>query len=170
MAWRRRIGALLAVAAVACSLACSSSQGTRGPFRAGETEFLLGPIPTHWRSIEAPGTLGSFEDPSSGSVVSIGSRCGAEAEDVPLSALTAHLFIQFTERQLESEQLVPLAGREALRTAMTAKLDGVRRWFVTYVLKKDGCVYDFWHVAPRPATQVELTTFERVVAGFRTIP
>jgi len=131
---------------------------------------MLGPIPERFRSLEAPGTLASFEDPHTGSVVSIGSRCGAMAEDVPLAALTAHLFIQFTEREPTSERLVPLGGREALRTAMTAKLDGVRRWFVTYVLKKDGCVYDFWHVAPKPPTEADLATFEGIVAGFRTIP
>jgi hypothetical protein len=43
---------------------------------------------------------------------------------------------------------VPLDGREALRSHVVAKLDGVPRELLLTVMKKDGCVYDFALVAP----------------------
>ena len=40
-------------------------------------------------------------------------------------------------------------GREAMHTVMSAKLDGVPKMFDAYVLKKDGCVYDFVDILGR---------------------
>jgi hypothetical protein len=56
--------------------------------------------------------------------------------------------------------------REALRTEISAKLDGVQRHFLAYVLKKDGCVYDFVRISDKPDTDAD--DFERFVSGFAT--
>ena len=87
--------------------------------------------------------------------------------DIPLSSLRNHLLIGFTERELRDERLVPLDSREALRTHLVAKLDGVPREMVLTVLKKDGCVYDFALVAP-PGGEFERARgdYERLLAGF----
>ncbi len=83
---------------------------------------------------------------------------------MPLTALTHHLFLHFTDRELASQKTVELDGREALRSELTARLDGVPKHFVIYVLKKDGCVYDFMHIAPprrRRRTRASNRWFER---------
>jgi hypothetical protein len=73
----------------------------------------------------------------------------------------------FTEQEVLSEELVPLDGREALRTHVVAKLDGVPREMVLVVLKKDGCVYDVALVAPRgDSFSRARPVFETLVAGF----
>jgi hypothetical protein len=74
--------------------------------------------------------------------------------------------LHFTERNLIEQEKLALAGRAALRTKLTAKLDGVERAYLVYVLKKDGCVYDFVHVGPQG---LDTSKFERFVLGFETL-
>ena len=74
-------------------------------------------------------------------------RCGVDGEDVPLAALTQHLFLRFTEREIVEQAVVPFDRREAMRTVVIAKLDGVPMKFDVWVLKKDGCVYDLDYMA-----------------------
>ena len=59
----------------------------------------------------------------------------------------ANLHFVIGKVSFSEQQLVEMDGREALRTHLIAKLDGVPKRFTVYVLKKDGCVYDFLHVA-----------------------
>jgi hypothetical protein len=66
-----------------------------------------------------------------------------------------------------SQERVDLDGRAALRTEMIAELDGVKKRYVVYVLKKDGCVYDFLHVSPGQDGGKD--AFERFVRGFGTL-
>jgi hypothetical protein len=67
------------------------------------------------------------------------------------------------------EELVPMDGREALRTHFRAKLDGVPRDMLLQILKKDSCVYDFALVTPPDASFDEaLLDFDQMLAGFTT--
>ena len=88
--------------------------------------------------------------------------------DIPLAALTNHLLIGFTERELAEQELVPMDGREALRTHMRAKLDGVPRELLLVVLKKDGCVYDFALVAPPTGFQSARSSYDAMLQSFGT--
>ncbi len=91
------------------------------------------------------------------------------ALDIPLKALRGHLLIGFTERDVVEEVLVPMDGREALRTHLTAKLDGVPREILLQILKKDDCVYDFGLVTPRGADfEAAVGDFDQMLAGFST--
>jgi hypothetical protein len=132
----------------------------------GKLHFRTGPVPAAWRVIEADGTLLAFHDDQAGASVALNGRCGVDGDDVPLASLTQHLFLQFTERDLKAQQELQLDGRAALRTELVGKLDGVPKQFVVYVLKKDGCVYDFWRVAEPGATNAG--AFEDFVKGFST--
>ena len=87
--------------------------------------------------------------------------------DIPLQALTNHLLIGFTERDIESETLREFNGREALVTRVSAKLDGVPREMELVVLKKNECVYDFSLVAP-PGSRFDsaLPAFEAMLQSF----
>ncbi|HEX2873697.1 MAG TPA: hypothetical protein VHP33_20715, partial [Polyangiaceae bacterium] len=132
----------------------------------GKLHFRTGPIPTAWHAIEADGTLLAFRDDATPATVALNGRCGVDGDDVPLASLTQHLFLQFTERELKSQQELNLDGRAALRTELTGKLDGVPKQFLVYVLKKDGCVYDFWRISE--PTAADPAPFEIFVKGFAT--
>jgi hypothetical protein len=159
---RARATLLAAVFAVSCS----TSHFDGRLFRRGDVAFRLESVPSSWRSIEINDTALAFRDDENAATVAINGRCGRDAEDVPLRSLTQHLFLQFTEQRLEQQELVPLDGREALRTEMTAKLDGVEKHFHVVVLKKDGCVYDFLQIADQRA---DPDVFLGFVKGFSTV-
>jgi hypothetical protein len=53
---------------------------------------------------------------------------------------------------------------------MRAKLDGVVMSYDIYVLKKDGCVYDFVYVASPDRFGEGTSAFERFVGGIHTLP
>jgi hypothetical protein len=146
--------------------ACSATHFDGQVYRDGNVGFRLEHVPEGWRQIESSHAGLTFRDDQRAATVAINGRCGKDADDVPLRSLTHHLFIQFTERNIDEQELIPLDGREALSTRMVAKLDGVPRHFHVVVLKKDGCVYDFWQIAHRPQNP---DGFLRFVQGFTTL-
>src|SRR5688572_15647909 len=153
--WAR--AALLASLAVACS----SPPFDGHVFRKGDVAFRLEHLPPSWRRLEVSDTALAFRDEENAATVAINGRCGKDAEDVPLQSLTQHLFLQFTDRQLGDQELFTLDGREALRTEMVAKLDGVPKYFHVVVLKKDGCVYDFLQIANQHQDKDQFLDFVR---------
>ncbi len=150
------------------ALGCSKSSYDGQTYRGGDLAFRTGALPSSWRGIEVDGAVLAFRDDQSEATVAVNGRCGVDGDDVPLAALTHHLFLIFTGRQIENQRSVTLDGREALRTEMTADLDGVSRKFVIYVMKKDGCVYDFMWIAAHDAPATSREAFERFVGGFST--
>jgi hypothetical protein len=156
--------ALLAGSALLFS--CSTTHFDGRVFRKGDVAFRLAYLPPTWRQIEINDTALAFRDDDNAATVAINGRCGKDAEDVPLQSLTQHLFLQFTERHLEDQELFSLDGREALRTELVAKLDGVPKYFHVVVLKKDGCVYDFMQIAGRQQNGGEFLDFVR---GFSSL-
>jgi hypothetical protein len=165
----RRPGRRFAVAALACTAACGGPTFDGHVFRGEDVAFRVPGVPRDWRRIEATGALLAFRDDTAAASIAVGGRCGRDADDVPLGALTHHLFLHFTERTVEGQIRTQLDGREALRTDLTARLDGVKRRFTVFVLKKNGCVYDFVHVAPPGAPADGRARFVAFVEGFSTL-
>jgi hypothetical protein len=110
----------------------------------------------------------AFRDDPTQSTIAVNGRCGKDGDDVPLESLTHHLFLHFTDREVEQQQRLTLDGRDALRTDIRAELDGVPKRFLVYVLKKDGCVYDFLYISD-VAVASGSQDFERFVQGFATM-
>ena len=135
-------------------------------YRAPDLAFRTGPVPPTWRRLDASHGRLAFRDDDAASTVVVNGRCGQDGDDTPLEALTNHLFLQFTEREVEQEETVPFDGREARRTVLTAKLDGVRLRFMAVVLKKDGCVYDLVLMSDPASFARARPAFERFVATF----
>lgn len=138
-------------------------------YRSAGVAFRVPARPPSWQPLEAEGTGLAFRDADAGATIAVSGRCGKDAEDVPLAALTQHLFIQFTEREAVLEELVALDGREALHTVMKAKLDGVPKQFDVWVLKKDGCVYDMVYIARPESFEAGVPGFRAFVGGFATV-
>jgi hypothetical protein len=159
---RRFLPALLA-------FACASGTFDGRIYRGDGLSFRTGPVPGSWRRIEMDQALIAFRDDGAAATIAINGRCGEDGDDVPLRALTAHLFLEFTDRREQSQALVSLDGREALRTEMVAKLDGVPMRFTVYVLKKNGCVYDFLYIAESGGPRSSQADFEGFVRGFATL-
>jgi hypothetical protein len=138
-------------------------------YRNDDLAFAVGATPTSWRPIDVSDARLAYRDDSRDATIALHARCGKDGDDVPLKALTQHLFIHFTDREVLSQQVVSLDGREAMRTLMHAKLDGVPRRFLVYVLKKDGCVYDFLYISRPQTLDLGMADFDRFVEAFRTL-
>ena len=150
---------------------CSGSSGQlRGSvYRDREATYRVGSLSQEWQrlSVEDQNDL-AWSHAASASIVQVNSTCDP-ASDVPLSTLTNHLLMGFTERDIRDQAIVPMDEREALRTHVVARLDGVPRELLLYVLKKDDCVYDLALLAPVGAPfERSLLEFEPFVAGFST--
>jgi hypothetical protein len=83
--------------------------------------------------------------------------------------LTNHLLFGLTERNFSSRRILAFDGREAERTELSAKLDGVLFQLATVVLKKNGCVMDLFYAAPPGDFEAHRADFEQLVGGFRLI-
>jgi hypothetical protein len=138
-------------------------------YHADNVAFRVGPTPATWRRIEVSHAALAFRDDGRDATIAVSGRCGVDGEDVPLSALTQHLFLSFTEREILEQKVVPLNGREAMNTVLSAKLDGVPKKFDVWVLKKDGCVYDFLYIVRPDRFDQGVTEFDRFVQGFATV-
>lgn len=160
----------LALVALVALVGCGGKERFDGQvYHAERGGFQLGPIPSSWERLRLDGPLLAFADHATGGAVEINAQCGKDADDVPLSALTKHLLIGYTERNFREEKLLPLDGREALHTVVDAKLDGVQVTLDAYVMKKDGCVYDLVYVAKPSTYEAAAAGFAAFVAGFHTV-
>lgn len=159
----------LAVVCVVLTLGCASQSFNGRVFRNDDLAFALDRPPSGWRSIEVSDALIAYRDDDARATVAINARCGKDGDDVPLESLTHHLFIYFTDRRLMDQRRVPMDGREALRTEMLAKLDGVDKAFVVYVLKKNRCVYDFLYISEPATVRRGALRFDQYVSSFRTL-
>jgi len=154
----------MAVALAGCASAFDGST-----YRGDGFAFQVGPIPPSWQRIKVSEGALAFRDEAKGATIAASGRCGKDGDDVPLVALTQHLFLQFTDRQILEQQVVPFDKREAIHTVLVAKLDGVPQKFDVWVLKKDGCVYDLYYLAPPDRFDSGVGEFERFVQGFSTV-
>lgn len=159
---------ILLIAALACA-ACASSGFDGRVYHDSDVRFRVGAVPASWRRLELEGARLAFRDDAANATIAVNGRCGVDGDDVPLASLTQHLFLEFTNREPVSQAPLSLDGREALRTEIFASLDGVKKRYVVYVLKKDSCVYDFMWIAPAGAGEGSLPEFERFVQGFATV-
>lgn len=161
--------ALLAVFGLGIVGCGGSGELRNGVYRDGEARYRIGDLGSDWRAMEVGGQNDlAYHDAQLGAIVQVNATCDP-ASDVPLSSLTNHLLFGFTDREYQSQEVIPMDEREALRTHVVAKLDGVPRELLLFVLKKNRCVYDFALIAPPGANFARAAAqFEPFVQGFTT--
>ena len=161
--------ALPRIALAATLVGCGASASFDGSvFRNAKIAFRVGPIPASWKQLDFHDAAMAFRDSAAQATVLVNGRCGVPGDDAPLAALTAHLLIGTTERSVRSEETVAFDGREARHTILTAKLDGVAKSLDLFVLKKDGCVYDFAYITT-PPYDASAPAFQTFVSGFHAL-
>lgn len=139
-------------------------------YRDGPIAFRISPAPNEWRAIGVSHATLAFRDDKKQSTVVLNARCGHLDEDTPLKSLEAHLLIGTTDREVLSEAIVPMDAREALHAKVRARLDGVPKTLHFYILKKDGCIYDFLRVSSPLDGDAHAPDFEEWVGSFHTLP
>ena len=132
--------------------------------------YRVAPPPADWQPLDVSDAALAFRAARSGGTIMVHGRCDRDGEDVPLSSLTQHLFLHFTERDIEREVREPFDGREVLKTTMRAKLDGVEHRYLVWVMKKDKCVYDLMFFSAPSGFESGGARFSEWAAGFSALP
>ncbi len=165
----RSIGWFLILAFALGVGGCTGATFSGSVYHGSGYAFRVPQPPASWKRIELEGQALSFVDETNGALIAASGRCKVDGEDVPLRSLVQHLFLQFTDREVVSEEVVPFDGREALHTIVVAKLDGVPKQFDVWVLKKDGCVYDLYCITDPADFNDAVVPFREFVQGFATV-
>lgn len=163
----RALPSFAALLTIALEVGCGGGGTLAGQvYRDEEARYQIGAPPAGWErlDVEEQNDL-AWSERDLAAIIQVNASCDPDL-DVRLDVLRNHLLFGFTDPEILNEELVPLDGREALRTHVVAKLDGVPREMVLVVLKKDGCVYDFALVAPRDSFARARPAFDHLVAGF----
>ena len=151
---------------IALLSACGGSSYAGGVYREGAVHFAVEAPQGEWRAAAVEGAHDlAWTHSETAAVIHVGGSCDPRL-DLPLPALTNHLLIGFTEREVLEEERRPFQSREALDSHIVAKLDGVVRELRLVVLKKDDCVYDFALVSSRSAFAEANVTFTAVLDSF----
>ena len=178
LAWTAIAAAVAAVVASVAILVSGCAHTPRGHLEegarhdricAGDVCYRVGALDERWRLVHQKGTAVGFYNDAVGAVIEANATCRDDADAAPLRALTRQLLIGYTERNIEEQQKVPLDQREALRTRVTAKLDGVPMTLELYVMKRNGCIFDLSYAAPPDAFARGAGDFQRFVDGFADV-
>jgi hypothetical protein len=161
---------VLPLGSLALLIASCSAPFNGQVYRGHGFAFRSPDAPPAWSRIEVSHASLAFRDDRAQAIIAVNGRCESDRDDVPLGALTHHLFIGMTDREVVKEEVQPFDGREALHSIVVAKLDGVPQKFDVWVMKKDGCVFDLYFVAPPDRYAAGEADFERFVRGFATVP
>lgn len=154
-------------------LTLAAACAKNGVFRDGvyaddSVRYRVGTLSGAWNRVAETGGQIAFIERSTTATILAHAVCGAL--DAPLGVLTQHLLIDFTEKRFLSRKTIPFADREALRSRVLAKLDGVPVEIDSVVLKKDGCVFDLTYSAPPAHFAARHQDFEGFLQGFQKLP
>lgn len=168
------IASIVSISVTAAAIAsCGGGAGRSfdgSVYRDGPIAFQVAAVPPGWRVVEVTAATLAYRDDAHGASVLVNARCHRPDEGTPLLALTNHLIIGSTAREVVSQDTEPFDGREALHTKLRAKWDGVPIAFDIYVTKKDGCIYDFVYMGDPNAYDEGSRDFEAFVRSFHTLP
>ena len=137
---------------------------------AGKDCYQIGALGPEWKLVSRARGSAGFVHGAGGGVILSHATCRDDAEAAPLASLTAHMLIGYSERRERAVRLVAFAEREALRSVLDGKLDGVPIVLDLYVLKRNGCIFDLSYVAPVATYDAGLADFQRFVDGFQQQP
>lgn len=160
----RPVPTLSLVLALAISACASSGTFRNGVFEGPHVVYRVDAPAGGWEFVSFSGNDLAWGRPS-GEVIAVNSEC-EDHGDPSLAVLTNHLLIGFEDRVVRERETLRISDRGALRTRLTASLDGVPVEMELTVLKKDGCVYDLTYLAPPDRFEEHLPTYRKVVESF----
>lgn len=146
--------------------ACSGGSAIKNDtFSDGKVAYEVTDPGDGWSEIAVDNANVAWIHDDTAAAILVNSHCEG-VEDANLQVLTRHLTIGMDDRKVLDEKTVETSRREALRTTLTASIDGVPRKLLILVLKKDGCVYDVVLSANPDKWDVAVAGFDRVVKRF----
>ena len=171
----RALIVLAALAAAVCAAGCvfgpTSYKGVIG-YRDGrvflkhDSVYDVGRLPKGWKRMDSRARTISFYNPAYLSSISTDASCGGGVSDRRLDSLGGEVVSALEKRRLLSEEPFELDGRGALRQRVEGYQDGVMLIVDLVVVRKSGCVFDFYSVSQPEAAPQVAQDFEAFFSGF----
>ena len=136
-----------------------------GVFAKPGVRYTVGPLPQGFQPVRLRDNDVAFTSDPADVSVAVNSTCEGY-DDASLDVLTHQLLMGFTDVQKVDQRTEPLDGREALRTRVRAKLDGVPQELLFVVMKKNGCIFDLTYLGRPDAFEKGLSAFQALLARF----
>lgn len=168
--------ALACLAAYLCAAGCvfgtGSHKGVIG-YREGrvflrhDSTYSVGSLPKGWERMQTRARAISFYSQEYRSSISTDAFCGRGVSNRKLDALGGEIASALENRTLIEEKPFMLGERGALRQRISGFQDGVEVELDLVVVRKDGCVFDFYSVAPPGASPQVAADFEAFFGAFQ---
>ena len=107
-----------------------------------------------------------WRNPKTGNNISYFTQCG-DKSDPELTSIRNELALGLSEYQVLQSDRVPYNGREALRSLISGKVDGIESMMDVIILKKNGCIYGITFVGLSQKLKVDQPAFEKFVREFQ---
>ena len=131
--------------------------------RSDAYKFAVPPSP--FRAHQAPQVDHAWKNAQSGSIISVVSEC-APNFDPSLQILRDDVVRSLTSLEVKAEKNLTFQGREALRTLVHGRVDGVDSAVDLLVFKKNGCSYILNLIGGPQTITPDLPRFEAFLSRF----
>jgi len=128
--------------------------------------YRVGVLPEGWGRLSTRARTISWYNESFRSSISTDAYCGLSVDNRSLSSLGGDLITALSDRKFIEERNLTLAGRAAVRQRFDGTLDGTASSVDLVVVRKDGCVFDFYLVSQGAPEAQALEDFEAFFGGF----
>jgi hypothetical protein len=88
-------------------------------------------------------------------------------EEGPLQALSRHLLFGLREIRVVREEAILLDGVTGLETRVQGRFEGSPIGVRTVVIKRQGCLYDLFYVAPPEVFETRMIDFDLFLRGWQ---
>jgi hypothetical protein len=164
LSWWLAVGCLTLVSLTSCRATVGRMIGQQ--FVSPTYAFEV-PLPgDEWQPVPDEPSVLTLTHAQLAAGITISVTCDRE-RDVPLNILTRHLFFGFKDVEVLQQGSQALNGVPALKTVARARLDAREVQIASYVVQRDGCVYDMVYFASPEDYGRGEPSFERMMAGWR---
>lgn len=162
--WWFAVGCLTLVSLTSCRATVGR---VIGPQFVSQAYAFAVPLPgDEWRLVSDEPSLVTLTHAQLAAGITISVTCDRERE-VPLSLLTRHLFFGFKDLEVLQQGSQVLNGVPALKTVARARLEAREVQLSSYVVQRDGCVYDMVYFATPQDYDRGEPGFARMMLGWR---
>jgi hypothetical protein len=128
--------------------------------------YRVGILPSDWGRLGVRVRTISFYNAELRSSISTDAFCGGQVESKGIEVLEGDMLSGLENRRTMKDEKFTLDGRGAVREVMSGTIDGVESVVDIVVVRKSGCVFDFYLVTPGDATEAATSAFESFFNGF----
>lgn len=135
-------------------------------FLTKQKTYSVGILPKGWERLDNKARAISFYNKDLRSSISTDAFCGEGVEAQKIYSLGGEMMTAVEKRNTLSETEFELDGRGALRRVVAGSLDGVPVIVDLVVVRKNGCVFDFYAVGEGEISNEVETEFEMFFGAF----